>query len=286
MSRREWEEGTIKLPAAEFARVRQAVADAVTKRNQNIYDKAQEFWKTLTPKQKRDHEAYVKAFESFEHAHTTTTWHKYGGSEAKSKLPAELAEAIGANRFGLHGKPIARLKKEDLDFPTNRDTTFHGGSYSDGTLDFDRSRNTVTWTVSEGNHAVDHARGSDIWEAFDAAMSKVKWTRGTGGSFSGNDEYNQESRESGYGGNYTTAGYGPLGAVEAPGSTPDFTMADGTRVQQSKGDFEKLAKAQIAARKREWKKATAANQQGRVSRGIPQGGQFTNRYRPDADFRL
>ena len=45
-------------------------------------------------------------------------------------------------------------------------------------------------------------------KAFFKRLAQVKWTNRTGGEIVGNDEYNEESRESGGGANYVTSRYG------------------------------------------------------------------------------
>lgn len=52
MGRYGWQEGNIKLPKAEFTRIRQAVADADTNEVQSVYDRSQEFWAGLTAREK------------------------------------------------------------------------------------------------------------------------------------------------------------------------------------------------------------------------------------------
>jgi hypothetical protein len=48
------------------------------------------------------------------------------------------------------------------------------------------------------------------------ALAKVVWSRGSGGSFIGNDEYNRDDRNAGGGGNYVTRQFGPKGQAARP----------------------------------------------------------------------
>lgn len=75
----------------------------------------------------------------------------------------------------------------------------------------DEKSMSVEWNVSENNHAVENARATHIAGVFFKLLDKIQWTRNTGGTIAGNDEYASESRESGGGANYTTGTYGPSG---------------------------------------------------------------------------
>lgn len=75
-------------------------------------------------------------------------------------------------------------------------------------ITWDRERREVSWNVPENNHARDSARRGDFGKAFFQALREVQWTRGSGGVFMGNDEYN---RKAGMGSNYVTAKFGPAG---------------------------------------------------------------------------
>jgi hypothetical protein len=87
---------------------------------------------------------------------------------------------------------------------TTRTTQFLAGY--DGQVTF--QGNLAIWSVSENNRAVEDARESPVGRAFFGALRRVEWTRGSGGTLWGNDEYNQEGYGEG-GGNYVTAEYGP-----------------------------------------------------------------------------
>lgn len=51
---------------------------------------------------------------------------------------------------------------------------------------------SLTWHVEEGNHAVDHAHAGRTAGVFFRYLSKIKWTRGTGGYTMYDTEYNED----------------------------------------------------------------------------------------------
>ena len=263
MSHNEWEAGEVILPTAEFARVRQDVADSVSANSDAIYRAGQKFWSALSPKEKRGGPDHAQALERF------------------ARLTPNVPDEFWAAAQLEWGQPGKRIKKDALEFPTARTTHFRAGY--EAWIDFNRERHSVSWGTSDNNHAVERARDTAAAAAFFRALDTVKWTRGTGGVLTGNDEYNQDSREDGRGANYTTVGYGPIGAVAAPGRTAPFQMAEGTRV--SAPDFPKLQKAAESAARR---KFTAARQQSHRPAHSPggTGGQFDERRYSDPEARL
>lgn len=84
-------------------------------------------------------------------------------------------------------------------------------SFEDASFRLDPATRTVSWRVSENNHACDRANEHPLGKLFWSAMGKVEWTRGTGGVLVGNDEYNRENENEGGGGNYVKNRFGPLG---------------------------------------------------------------------------
>lgn len=219
MSRYEWERGTITLPTAEFAPFRKALQDADTRIKQAAFELTQAFWKGLTRKQQTDPVAYEEALR---------TWagKRYNASISQRQHSSVLDLAydkLYRPRYAGAGKP-ARVLKSAMDFPTNRTTQF---VTSELFIGFNKAEHTVTWSVGENNHAVDNARESALGEAFMTQMNKVRWTRGTGGTLIGNDEYNRQADYSGGGANYVTAAWGWLGAAEAPESCKPWTDPKG-----------------------------------------------------------
>lgn len=283
MSGREWEQGTIKLPSAEFARVRQAVETADRARKERVFAQTQEFWKGLTRKQQTDPAAYQAAVRAFTHRlYTDGEVQATGGWYGRPSRPApnadiawdvqgQLGRACWSTPDGARREPAVprRVLQADMDYPTNRTTDFHRGGAS---LSFDRAASTVTWDVGENNHAVEHARETSMGKAFFEALEQVRWTRGTGGWFTGNDEYNEENRDAGGGANYVTTGFGPAAAADfaAWQATQPYTDSTGKRVRPE--DFPGQKALERAVR---GSALGARSVQGRQPRGVPVGGQFT-----------
>lgn len=216
MSCYEWERGEIRLPTAEFAKVRQSVQDAATKVKTEAFEQTQSFWKGLSRKEQTDPAAYRAAMYRWESA-----------TEPGPARDMALG-LIGYHRYPAAALKPARVKKSDVDFPTNRTTHFHCDDLS---VTFDRKSSTMTWDVAENNRAVEHAHQTWLAGATKKALSQVRWTgKNTGGVLVGNDEYNRESDYVGGGGNYVTTGYGPVGALEAPSHTDPYTDSKGRRM--------------------------------------------------------
>ena len=295
MSRNEWEHGTIVLPSSEFAKVRQAVQQADTAHKEKVFELTQEFWKGLTRKQQTDPAEYRAAGMKFVADRYRKERHyggygSYGYSE-RSRADDEAANtALGgfSEVTGIHNgqsKP-ARVLKSDMQFPTNRTTSFDAGGY----VSFDKSNNSVTWDVAENNHAVEHARDSPKAAALFEAMGKVAWTRGTGGVFTGNDEDSRGDDYEGGGANYVTDAFGPVGAEQAPDHCRPYTDSKGVRVTSR--DLQALATAKIQAEWDAQRKAQEAYAKAIKSSGVqPRGhnghaGKYTYRERGRANFGL
>lgn len=266
-----WEHGEIRLPTAEFSKVRQKVQDAATTVKTEAFEKTQSFWKGLSRKEQTDPDAYRAAM--------------YRWERDTSPGPARdmALGLIGYHHYPAAALKPARVKKSDVDFPTNRTTQF----YSDDLfVTFDRQSSIMVWDVAENNRSVDRANQSWLAEATKGALGEVRWTgKNTGGVLVGNDEYNREADYAGGGGNYVTEGFGPLGAIEAPNHTEPYTDSKGRRMHGVAkvgryGLVGKIEPYEEPARRFGYggfhSPALAGNTgvQGRQPRGVPTGGQF------------
>jgi hypothetical protein len=109
-------------------------------------------------------------------------------------------------------------KKKDYPHATNRDTSFSDEG-SDAGIEFRPKERQLLWFVTENNHACERAREGPLGRVFFQLLSKVTWTRGTGGSVWGNDEYHREADEEDGGGNFNKGRWGnqktPISAAAA-----------------------------------------------------------------------
>jgi hypothetical protein len=233
MSCNEWERGELTLPAAEFARVRQAVQAADDGHKKRVFAKTQKFWEDLTRKEKADSEAYLAAVARLAQERNDSVRPRglfsLSVRQIREQQQDQAARETAIDLLYLkgHGARPARVLQAEMHFPTNRTTTFRT---PDCSVSFDAATRMATWDVPEGNHACERACGSHLAEAFFGAIEMVRWTHGTGGVITGNDEYARDSREAGGGANYVKAAYGYRGIQQAPMYAKPFTNAKGQQV--------------------------------------------------------
>lgn len=265
MSRNDWEYGEITLPRAAIVPIRRAIVA----RNNELADTglriAKEAWGKATAAQKRDNRALTDLVD-----------HVVG----RRRDPwAEIDDPATERAMHIldiyYGNTTPRPpQKQNAGHLGTTETAFHT---SDLSVSFDAKTGVMTWDISENNHAVERGRTSWLGQVVIRELGQVKWTRGTGGSVSGNNEYNEDPDSGGHGRgpSYTAVAYGPRGAEADPSQTEPYTTSDGTRVtremlwamQQKKWDQE-------ARDARRTARAYASGPQGRVSAGTSRGGQY------------
>lgn len=241
MSRYEWESGTLVLPSAAVAQVKGALREHCTKFHQDVRAEVDRQHREVG-KGTRSAKVYRQRLNAaraarwaYSAAHPTSGFNR--GPSAGEAYAQTVRDAAGqvleqmvtdaegryrAEPLPVHKPTVSEVSRE-APTATNRTTVFRVDG--EASVAFDGRR--VSWSVSENNHAVDTARNSPLGMVFFTALDKVKWTRGTGGTLVGNDEYNGESEAEGGGANYVTARYGPLG------EPPRYRVSKGGRVSVS-----------------------------------------------------
>lgn len=220
MSRYEWEHGTITLPSAAVSGLKKTLRDWSNQLHADVRAEAIRLHVELA-KRTRSVEKYRERLNADLNAHR----HSGVSLGSRDRRYDEMTYACArqvldlmlvASTYGTgpapHQPTVADVKRVAPKL-SNRDDTFLCLSiegFSEAIIRFDGR--IVTWDVSENNHAVDRARGTHLAAIFFAALDRMVWTRGTGGDIVGNDEYNEDDRSVGGGGNYITASYGPATA--------------------------------------------------------------------------
>lgn len=264
----EWERGDFKLPTSEFARVRNAVAAADRATKEQIFDLSQTFWKSLTPKQKRDAVEYGKAANSFISVTMGKTVDSRPGTYLGSVFSAEVIEGLDFSLTTMNGRYSGtpkRLLASEADYPNNRTLKFSG---HDVDVTFDKTTSSVVYGIHQDRHTIENAYGSAILIALKSELRSMRWTRGTGGTVNGDNESAEDARQE-HGGMLDgyKSGSGPIGAAVAPLQTKPW--------KDPKGDTFHAQAIHLSS-----------GSAGRVKKGVPAGGQFAGRHRSEANIFL
>jgi hypothetical protein len=219
MSCYEWESGSVKLSCAEYRRFLKEFRGEWNKTLDAAHARAKKLHTDVlkTHKGKRGIDNWYQVVSShvidsqrytygmpithtvwdFDHTDLIMQAFGYGsyGSENREKRPRNPQK-----KFFKHA--TSKVRRFDS----------HTGECS---VSFDDKSRTVTWGVGENNHACERAHESSLGKIFFKLMGTVKWTRGTGGTIVGNDEYNRDNDGVGGGGNLIKEAYGPLGKQDA-----------------------------------------------------------------------
>lgn len=207
MSKYESEYGTLKLPTKAWKPFRDGLAKAYNERQEKRYEFAKEIHAHLLRIKANTKRGQFKPKEVLDNLLYTTRAY---GSRA-SELGFNEYELAGLVLSNDHTALRAPLKKDNPPVVATKTTSYDADM---GSIHLNPKTYQVAWRVPENNHAVECSWDSWMGKAFSNLLSKVAWTRATGGKFLGNDEYNRDSEDEDGGGNYVTARYGPLGKDE------------------------------------------------------------------------
>ena len=208
------ESGTIKIPTAAWATLKKTVQDGVSALMTKDYELALRLYEVLAAAKKGKRNFDLKEALTAELntiIHSASRW-----NSDTYKYKFHLHAYYELKKILLGTDPVAALRKpQKKDFPlcTTKSLSFSADA---GSITFENETKTVRWHVSENNHSVDDAHQTAVAKLFFGALGKIKWTRATGGTICGNDEYNRDNEGEGGGGNYVTFRFGPLGEPEKP----------------------------------------------------------------------
>lgn len=226
MSKYEYERGDLLLPSASFAKLRRTVCEGYNAWQQHGFTVAtrihEEVAAAIKGKRLPDVRGLVRQavdraidrerpaagtwYDSSRPGTSSRPYHPRIGEAGRDALMQALLKTDPTTRRDGLRRP---LKK---DFPTVALT--HGSFELDEvSLRFDATNRRVHWNVAENNHAVDRAWNEALGQIFATALAQVTWTRGSGGTFLYNNEYNQDSGRDyeGGGGTLVSRRFGPLG---------------------------------------------------------------------------
>jgi len=202
MSRNEWEKGTLTLPTAAVSAVRKALTDASNLHHDAVLAECLRLWNGPIAKTSSS-----KLFRE-----------RLETASRSSRLSESVNEDVyfvmeGLVGYGSNGNPRTPRTSdvEKIAPKANSRTTSFGGGQEWG-IGIDGTK--LSYYSGDNNHQVERARSHPVVAAMFRALNAVNWTRGSGGVFFGNDEYNRESGGAGSGGNYITSAFGPLGEAE------------------------------------------------------------------------
>lgn len=205
MSKHGWERGEIKMSVKEFGAVRRDLIYFHNERSARVFSKAQHLYVNLKElgKGKRGYD-YHSALENML---TNGSMHMSimdidGGDEIMDAIFPYVTEGPFTGRSR---KPKAPKRSQFNPLKMNSMSVPVG---SEAGISFDKKTRVITWSVAENNHSVERAHNHSTGKEFFKRLSRVVWTRGTGGEITGNDEYNRENTHSGGGANYVTNRYG------------------------------------------------------------------------------
>lgn len=200
MSRNDWEQGVIAIPTHSWSKLKKGLQQAHNNERDRIFKEAISL-----------QEEVVTNFKGRKNIDVDDVINFISAISNDESYVVELLVKRSLKGNGYQMKKITQKMLEEL-FPkaTNR-TEVYGDPVSAEVI-VDNKKKTVSWYVSENNHAVETARTSWVGIALFDELKKIDFgnNKKLGGYFIGNDEIN---RDDGDGMNYVTARYGKKGEL-------------------------------------------------------------------------
>ena len=209
MSCYNWEQGTIEIPRKEWASFRTGMLKFRNQQQQDLLDACLRAHIRIEAagKGKRG-KARKEAQEDALHVFCGDRKHDWGWDH--SEKFAQLCGILFP--FQSASPKLTRPKKKDMGIVATSKSASFAIADNEAHVSFNNENRSVSWVVHENNRAVERAHEDKFAQTLFRTLSRIAWTRNTGGKIIGNDEYNRsESDWEGGGGNYVTFKYGPLG---------------------------------------------------------------------------
>lgn len=202
MSCYEWERGTIKLSVKEYNRVKREMIEAIKKHQVTLYTNAIKLYEKMIAAAKGKRDVDWKKLHSNLRLEVVRQGDFLSDRDETDLDPDDKFYPL----YDSENKRPLKPKKKDYAVKIERkDLSLY---FSEAQISFNDKNKTIFWSVSENNHAREWCHNHTYAKALFRLLGTVKWTRGTGGTIVGNDEYNQDSDYEGGGGNYVTMSFG------------------------------------------------------------------------------
>jgi len=215
------ERGTIKLPTAQYSKFRKSVIQAYNEHQTLCLEAAQKLHAELARLSKgmRQPIAWNTVMETAKKQVKNSGGTSFGYGNYRNKydgidfysLEDNVLKDKAVVRKGVktYKKALVRPMKKDFSLLALNAIGFDVGY--DAHIRFNVKAHTVIWSVSENNHAVDHAHEHPISIKFFKLLNEIKWVRGTGGEILYTDEHQRDSalQYAGGGGSTVNGRYGP-----------------------------------------------------------------------------
>lgn len=209
MSRREWERGTIIIPTGEWAKFKKALREAYNKGVELDYAQALRVHAQVKLDQKGKRGVdWGRVIHLELEKHTSAIKRSIYGEQHESSpvYPLTVTNSWGLRQAmvskktadGVEKLTLAQPRKSDACFAPAKSTTM---SYNlvdaEASITLNDKARSVEWEVGESNHACEQARASYLGVVLFDLLKGIAYTRGTGGTIYGGDEYADDaSRES------------------------------------------------------------------------------------------
>jgi hypothetical protein len=226
MSCSEWERGEIKLPAGVMKTVREAVVTAHNAVQERLLAVAEKILVRIKVENKgKRNVEWERVIDDATQSLSDETDGFHSWDVVRLLMPTTRRPLPTTGEYKPKWQEVkatkpAKPKRKNLNLLAKRAEVV---GLTDATIRFDKDGRTVIWTVSENNHACEHARAHPVARAFFSALGRVEWKRGSGGEIVGNDECNQDNRSDGGGANYVKDRFGPKEAKASAGRS-NFAM--------------------------------------------------------------